>query len=805
MALVDRRCSGGSLLTMPGDLATVVVVDDAPDVRVLVRTRLRVSGVFEVVGEGSDGEQAVELAAELRPTVMLLDVSMPGTDGLEALPRILAASPGTRVVMFSGFEEHGLVDRALALGATAFVEKSTPVDLLVERLLAAAEQDATGAEAAVEPRGVAPRRVDPSGAGDGVSAGLRSDRLVDRGVLDEHLERFREVFDQAAIGMATMTLTGTVVRANRALAALLAVDELVGRRYPSLAQDRGGEVTAALARFGTEDVDLEQVEHGVAGDQERRLLATLAPVRDSGGRPLYVFLQVQDVTAERRALEALRSSEERFRLLVKNVRDYAIFMLDPDGRVASWNAGAQRLKGYTVEEIVGQHFRAFYPEERQRERHPEHELELALRDGQYAEEGWRVRNDGTRFFAYVVITPVRDEDGRLVGFAKVTRDITERRRAEEVLRQSEQRFRLLVEAVEDYAIFMLDPDGRIASWNAGAQRSKGYTADEIIGQHFSVFYPPEVAASGHCERELAAALRDGHYEEEGWRIRKDGTRFWANVLITAVFDADGAHLGFTKVTRDTTDRRRLEQERERALTALATANAELEGLNERLRAAADDQAQFLAVTAHELRTPVGVLGGSAEVLSQHWDELDEGERRELLEAMSSSTVRLRRLLEDLLTASRLQASALSMRADRVVVSDLVAGAVTSAGQSHPGAEVTADVEDGLQVVGDRERLAQVLDNLIGNAVRHGVPPVRVTAARSGDSVELRVSDAGAGVTAAVRPRLFERFATGAAKGTGLGLYIVREIARAHGGDATYESTTAPGGSFVISLPARSGG
>ena len=768
---------------------TVVVVDDAPEVRVLVRTRLRVSGRFEVVGEGSDGEEAVELAARLMPDLMLLDVSMPGMDGLEALPRVLEGSPGTRVVMFSGFEETGLVDKAHALGAAAFVEKSTTVDLLIERLLAVAGQDGSGA--------------DLLASADGSSVELRTDRLVDRGVLAEHLERFREVFDQAAIGMATMTLTGTVVRANSALARLLEVDEeeLVGHPYAALAPEQGDEVSAALERFRAEPIDLEQVEHGVTGSEHRRLLATLAPVRDSAGRPLYVFLQVQDVTAEREALEALRSSEGRFRLLVENVRDYAIFMLDPDGRIASWNAGAERLKGYTLDEIVGQHFRVFYPEERQLERHPEHELEIALREGQYAEEGWRVRKDGTRFFAYVVITTVRDEEGQLVGFAKVTRDITERRQAEEVLRQSEQRFRLLVQAVEDYAIFMLHPDGRIASWNTGAERSMGYTAPEIIGRHFSVFYPPEVVAFGHCEHELTAALREGHYEEEGWRIRKDGSRFWSNVVITSVFDAEGSHLGFTKVTRDTTERRRLEQEREQALSAVAAANSELEALNQRLKAAADDQAQFLAVTAHELRTPVGVLGGSAEVLSQHWDELDDAERMELLEAMSSSTVRLRRLLDDLLTASRLQASALSMRAERIAVSDLVADALGSARRTHPGAEVTAAVADGLHVVGDRERLAQVLDNLIGNAVRHGVPPVRVTAVPSGAIVQLRVSDAGAGVSAAVRPRLFERFATGAAKGTGLGLYIVREIARAHGGDATYEgSRSGDGGAFLITLP-----
>ena len=178
---------------------------------------------------------------------------------------------------------------------------------------------------------------------------------------------------------------------------------------------------------------------------------------------------------------------------------------------------------------------------------------------------------------------------------------------------------------------MLDPSGHIVSWNAGAQRSKLYSADEIIGQHFRVFYPPELQEQRHPEHELEVALREGHYEEEGWRVRKDGCRFWANVLITAVHNAAGEHVGFAKVTRDTTERRRLEQERERAVAALAAANDELESLNRRLEQSAEDQSQFLAVTAHELRTPIGVLGGSAETLARHWEQLTDEERDELLE------------------------------------------------------------------------------------------------------------------------------------------------------------------------------
>ena len=262
---------------------------------------------------------------------------------------------------------------------------------------------------------------------------------------------------------------------------------------------------------------------------------------------------------------------ELHRLLVESVDDYAIFALDPDGFILSWNAGAQRFKGYTADEIIGKHFSIFYPRERIEEGFPDYELREAARVGRFEDEGWRVRKDGSRFWANVVITALRDPTGRLVGYAKVTRDLTERRMAEEALRESEERFRLIVQGVKDYAIFMLDPTGHITTWNAGAQRIKGYTAEEIIGKHFSVFYPPEVAASGHPQHELEIAKEKGVYEEEGWRVRKDGSRFWANVVITALRRDDGSLAGFTKVTRDLTERRAAE---ERALEAARQIAAE---------------------------------------------------------------------------------------------------------------------------------------------------------------------------------------------------------------------------------------
>ncbi|MEU7785258.1 PAS domain S-box protein [Amycolatopsis sp. NPDC049159] len=251
--------------------------------------------------------------------------------------------------------------------------------------------------------------------------------------------------------------------------------------------------------------------------------------------------------------------DDRFRLLVQGVLDYAIFMLDRQGRISSWNAGAERIKGYRAEEIIGQHFSVFYPPEDVAAGKPAKELEVAAAEGRLEDEGWRIREDGTRFWANVMITALYDDRGELKGFGKVTRDVSDRRAAEVALRESEERFRLLVQSVVDYAIFVLDPQGRISSWNAGAERIKGYRAEEIIGQHFSVFYPAEDVAAGKPAWELEVAAAEGRLEDEGWRVRKDGTRFWANVVITALLDDRGRLQGFGKVTRDMTERRNAEQ------------------------------------------------------------------------------------------------------------------------------------------------------------------------------------------------------------------------------------------------------
>ncbi|MGG1947303.1 PAS domain S-box protein [Trinickia sp. NRRL B-1857] len=305
--------------------------------------------------------------------------------------------------------------------------------------------------------------------------------------------------------------------------------------------------------------------------------------------------------------------EERYRSLVDAIRDYAIFLLDPDGYVASWNAGAERIKGYHADEIIGRHFSVFYPAEAIERGYPSEELARAATLGRWEDEGWRVRKDGSRFWANVVINPLRDKDGALIGFAKITRDLTERRDGEEKLRQSEERLRLLMDAVDD-AVFMLDPQGHITSWNAGATRLKGFDAPEIVGQHFSRFYSMEDIAAGKPEAELATAAAVGRVEEEGWRLRKDGSRFWAQIVVSAIYGPTGELLGFAKVTRDMTERNRLKQ-LEYASELAAHIEAAREEEKKRIaRELHDDLGQQLTAMKISLLFPAQGIGDPAVTL-----------------------------------------------------------------------------------------------------------------------------------------------------------------------------------------------
>jgi PAS domain S-box-containing protein len=490
-------------------------------------------------------------------------------------------------------------------------------------------------------------------------------------------------------------------------------------------------------------------------------------------------------------LELVDARDDQARHLIDSLQDYAIFMLDLSGRVRSWNSGAERIKGYSREEILGRHFSLFYTPEDINAGKCERELQIAGAEGRFEEEGWRVRKNGSLFWANVILTAMRDAKGRITGFAKVTRDLTERRKAEEQLRQSEARFRVLVTSVKDYAIFMVGPDGLVESWNLGAQRIKGYEAGEIIGQPITRFYPEEAVARGKPWALMHEAATVGQVEDEGWRVRKDGSLFWADVVITAVRDESGQLRGFAKVTRDLTERKRSEEERLRLVHAQEAI---------RLRD------EFLAIASHELKTPLTALQLQLQSLRLRGDSLEPGVTAKLDRAVHS-TERLAGLIETLLDVSRLSNGQLTLRPERMELLATVNDVTGRLSEAAVHADCPLLVREGPPVEGtwDRLRIEQVISNLLSNAFKYAAgSPVELSVSREGAEAVLVVHDRGPGIPEQDVERLFQRFERAASMrhygGLGLGLYVAREIVQAHGGRISVENPPEGGARFTVRLP-----
>lgn len=485
---------------------------------------------------------------------------------------------------------------------------------------------------------------------------------------------------------------------------------------------------------------------------------------------------------------SLKEVEQHFAELVAGVEDHAIFLIDPTGIVKSWNAGAKRIKGYEADEIIGTSFTRFYRQEAIDRGWPQEELRRAAAEGRIQDEGWRLRKDGSAIWANVVITALRDADGELRGYLKITRDLTERKQAEERVRQSEERLRLMIESVQDYAIFMLDPEGRVATWNLGAQRIKGYQASEIIGQHFSLFYSSEDVAKGKPQRELETALRAGRVEDEGWRVRKDRSQFWANVIITPLYDTQGTHRGFAKITRDMTDKRQVEQ----------------------LQLADRHKNEFLAMLSHELRNPLAPIRNGVEVLKAS-PNLSPA-IAETTEMIERQVVHLVRLVDDLLDVSRIVTGKIHLDHEPIDLGSVLDRAIEEIqpaidGRGHE-LMVTRPAR-AIVVDGDAVRLAQVFSNLLSNAAKYTDKPSQIwlTVEPAGRGVSIRVRDAGVGMTPEDLTRifnLFEQVDNSVARtrgGLGIGLTLVKRITEMHGGSVTATSPgLGQGSEFVVTLP-----
>jgi len=568
-------------------------------------------------------------------------------------------------------------------------------------------------------------------------------------------------------------------------------DEIIGKHfsifYPKSAIERGWpqhELETARRLGSFEDEGWRLRKDGT------RFWANvvITALFDDKGHHLGFGKVTRDLTERRNNEERLRQSEERFRILLETVQDYAIFMLDTTGHIASWNAGAERLKGYTPSEIIGRHFSVFYPPEALARNWPAHELEEALRLGRFEDEGWRVRKDGTRFWANVVITALRDREGVHVGFSKITRDLTERRRYEQELRASEERFRLLLEGIQDYMIIMLDPQGIVSSWNAGAEAITGYAASEIIGKSFEILYSAEDIEEGRPANELRTALLNRRAEDRGWRVRKDGTRYWAEAVVTALYDSHGQLRGFAKVTRDISDKKRMEdlEEQGRHLT------------------------EFLAMLAHELRNPlapirnaVGIMAMAGETSPQiNWC-------RDVIERQA---MHLTRLVDDLLDVSRITRGKLRLKTAPMDVHDAIESAIEAARPMFDSRRQKLHVDVGRESVvvnGDITRLAQVVMNLLNNAAKYTQEggEAWLTLRVEGHDAVIRVRDNGMGIAPLMLEHVFDLFAQGertidrAEGGLGIGLTLSRRIVALHGGSIEARSGGAGKGSeFEVRLP-----
>ncbi|ACG79068.1 FOG: PAS/PAC domain protein [Phenylobacterium zucineum HLK1] len=622
---------------------------------------------------------------------------------------------------------------------------------------------------------------------------------------DRGLEQLIESISDHAIYM--LDPDGRVVTWNSGAQRLkgYAREEIEGQPFARFfsVEDRRAGVPEQLLAEAAEKGKVETEGWRVRKDGGRFWAqGALHAVRAENGALVGFAKITRDMTADRAARDALIESERRFRLMVENVIDYAIFMLDVNGTVANWNAGAQRIKGYTADEVVGSHFSRFYTPEDRRAGLPARALETARTEGRFEAEGWRLRKDGGRFWALVVIDPIWDEERRLIGFAKITRDISQRKAAEDALAESERQFRMLVAGVVDYALYMLDPNGVISSWNAGAEHIKGYQADDIVGQHFSRFYTEADRAAGVPARALQTAGEQGRYEAEGWRVRKDGSLFWASVVIDAIRDEDGRLVGFAKITRDVTEKRNAQLELQRAHDQLAQAQ-KMEALG-----------KLTGGVAHDFNNLLMVVSGQAQMLRNRVG--DDPRALRALDAIETSAKRGEDLTRHLLAFSRrqrLQPVPVAL-ADRVEdLKDLIAASLP------PTVRLVIDLSSELWPVKvDPSELELSLLNLAVNA-RDAMPGGGVLAITAenvkltrsagqtlaGDFVAVTVSDTGVGIPDDILPRIFDPFFTTkeVSKGTGLGLSQVYGFAQQSGGEVQVRSELGRGTSFTFYLPRTS--
>jgi len=541
------------------------------------------------------------------------------------------------------------------------------------------------------------------------------------------------------------------------------------------------------------------------GNQQFWAEASLAPFYNEQKKLAGYTYIIRDIYEKKHWEIELRQSEERFRLTVEGVRDYAIFMLDTTGHIMSWNEGAERIKGWSANEIIGKHFSTFYTAEDLEDKKPERELRIAIATGKYEEEGWRVRKNGSVFWANVVITALYNEQNKHIGFSKVTRDLTDKKMSEESLRQSEERYRSLVEQVTDYGIFMLDEKGRIISWNEGARRIKGYEQSDIIGKYFSIFYPEEDILNGKPAYELKVARAEGKYEEEGWRVKKDGSLFWASVVITAIYNSNGIHIGFSKVTRDLTERKEAERALRESYERYRLLADQLKATNTQLSYANQELEQFTSIVSHDLQEPIRTIKSFLQLINIKLNNEQNDDLKTYIEKAVTAADRMRMLIQNLLHYSQLSKGELVE--ETMSVEDIINEAVQNVRSSVAKNNAQISIETDVHTIeGDRVQLVQLIQNLLSNALKftdRQSPKIKISAVRENGHVKFSVSDNGIGIAETDLNKVFEIFrrlhTNKAYPGTGIGLAICKKIVDRHRGKIWPESKPGKGTTFYFTL------
>ncbi|MDQ3534775.1 MAG: PAS domain-containing sensor histidine kinase, partial [Bacteroidota bacterium] len=515
-------------------------------------------------------------------------------------------------------------------------------------------------------------------------------------------------------------------------------------------------------------------------------------VFDEKGILLGYLKIIQNLNEAKNSFEGEKVSENRYKMLVNSVSDYAIFLLDEHGKISTWNSGAEKILGYKKEEVLNKDFSMFYADKDQDANFPQLVLEKAKEEGKFHFEAWRKRKNGSLFWTSTIVNSIKDCNHQILGFSNVTRDLTSKKTAESDLWESEEKYRILVEGVHDYAIIMLDTFGYIKSWNNGAEKLHGYKTEEIIGKHFSIFYTSDSIENKFPEFELEKAVKDGKFEHEGVRMRKDNSTFWTNVIISPLYDERGNHIGFSKIARDLTFGKRIGDELNNKNKELSKINADLDN--------------FIYSVSHDLRVPISNLEGLIDAISITLPESCKEHVSEMFLYTKKSINNLKEVIKDLSEIGRIQKEE-NIEVVKIIFSELVEEFKFFHKNQIEEANAIIKCDFKIEeIYFSKKNLRSILQNLLINAINYRSPNIQaeiwIKTFREKNYICLSVSDNGMGIKQEYLSRIFEMFKRiyTHVEGTGIGLYIVKRIMDNVEGKIEVTSKVREGTTFKLYFP-----